>query len=78
MFQEDALEFGIDWTGPSVLENEDDNVINIPKVNCPLDNQELLVLESYFNPLNCDTDDLGASLYVTIRNFVQFCVQDRN
>jgi len=78
LFQEDALEFGIDWTGPSVLDYEDDSVINIPKVNCPLDSQELLVLESHFNHLDCNTDDLGASKYLAIRTFVQFCIQNRN
>jgi len=67
-----------DWTGPSVLYSNEDDVIIVPKIICPLNTMELAVLESHFNPVDISSDDLGVSGYVAVRSFVQFCEEKMN
>ena len=68
------MEFGIDWNGPSIV--QDDDAVNVPNIICPLGCNEMAVLQSCFNPHNCTDEDLGVQLYLSVRHYVHFCVDD--
>ena len=76
--QEEASNFGIDWNGPPVIENDHENTstVEVPNVFCPLDPEEMAILHSLFDPLE-DTnqdDDMGIELYIATREFVKHCL----
>ena len=74
--QEEASNFGIDWNGPSVIENDHENIVEVPNVICPLEPQEMAILHSLFDPLDYTNqdDDMGVELYIATREFVKHCL----
>lgn len=41
---------------------------------CPLEAQQMNILQSLFNPLESDNqDDMGVELYIAAREFVNHC-----
>ena len=71
ILQEDAEEFGIDWDGSCVL--EDVESVEIPTVECPLQPQEMAILQTYINPL-ADCTDFGVGLYIATRQIIMSCL----
>ena len=70
------MEFGIDWNGPSILQ-DDTASVSVPNVICPLEPEELSVLQSHFDPHEPNIADLGVELYISVRRFVHFCINSR-
>ena len=71
IMQDELQHYGIDWDGPSAVDN--DHTVEVPAVPCPLQRQELDVLQSSINPLD-ECDDLGVSMYAATRAFVEYCI----
>ena len=45
--QDELQHYGIDWDGPSAVDN--DHTVEVPAVFCPLQRQELDVLQSFLS-----------------------------
>ena len=67
IMQAELQHYGIDWDGPSAVDN--DHTVEVPAVSCPLHQ----VLQSSINPLD-ECDDLGVSMYAATRAFVEYCI----
>ena len=68
--KEDAEDFGIDWDGPSII--EDVESVEVPVVQCPLQSQQLAILRSHIDPLS-DCTDFGVGLYLATREIIVAC-----
>lgn len=69
LLQEEALEYGIDWCGPTSAE-ESENHVNVPEVPSYLDTHQLSFLKSLMDPLQ-PCDDYGKRFYVLTRQLVR-------
>jgi hypothetical protein len=70
LIQEELEEFGIDWGGPAVIEDESNDEINVPPVTNILQPHEMEMLKTLINPLE-ECDDLGISFYAMTKQFCQ-------
>ena len=72
-FQDEAIDFGIDWNGPPVVEN--DITVEVPNIFCPLE-EEMDILQSAFTNDSLDDidGDMGIALYICTRTFVKSCI----
>ncbi len=66
--QDEALEYGIDWSGPSATEEVEEHVV-VPDIPVCINDDQLSALSS-INPLQ-PCDDHGKELYVATRQFVR-------
>jgi len=55
---------------------DDDTTVEVPCVTCPLQQEELSILQSLFNndPHDDIDNDMGIALYICTRIFVHSCV----
>ena len=67
--QEEASEYGIDWSGPSSAGNVVERV-TVPQIPDFLTTDQLSFLKSLVNPLK-QCDDYGKSFYVDTRQLVR-------
>ncbi len=65
--QDEAL-YGIDWDGPSPLEDDAESVI-VPECPCPLNDDEVDELAALVSPLQA-SQDYGIDLYQLALHFV--------
>lgn len=65
---QDYQSYGIDWDGP-VPAIEDETAVNVPKVNCPLNNDDQTALTGLINPLN-QSNSFGIDVYIQTVNFI--------
>ena len=63
--------YGVDCQGP-VSEYEDIEHVEVPSTTLDLTPQQLMELQQSVHPLE-ECDDLGVSLYVAARMFVNAC-----
>lgn len=68
-FQEEAEDYGIDWSGP-VPENEAEGHVVIPDTPSLLGVGQLSVLKTLVDPL-AHCDDFGKEFYVATRQLVR-------
>ena len=63
-----------------MVDSDDDVIVEIPRVLCPLEPEEMAVLQSVFSndPFDDLDGDMGTSLYISIREFVRRCVDLHN
>ena len=64
--------YGVDWDGPVSAADDGDHVY-VPDTTCSLGEDQVTVLKQTVDPLE-QTDDLGVSLYVIARTFVNVCI----
>ncbi len=69
LYQEEAEEFGIDWSGSAVLE-EDLTTVEVPSTVSPLQPHEVDVLQAFIDPMS-ECEDFGVHLYAATKQFVQ-------
>lgn len=67
--QEDTVEYGIDLSGPSCIDTDNERVI-VPEVPSILNDSELSLLQTLVNPLE-QCDDYGRGFYVAARQIVR-------
>ena len=67
--QEEALEYGVDWSGPSSTEEHVEQVV-VPQVPDILTPEQFLLLKSLVKPLD-PCEDYGKELYVSARKIVR-------
>ena len=63
-----------------MMDSDDDITVEVPRVLCPLEPEEMAVLQSVFSndPLDDLDGDMGTSLYISTREFVRSCVRLHN
>jgi len=61
--------YGIDWEGPHVLDFEDENLVQVPRIPCPLSDETYHVLLSSINPLT-ESHVYAEDLYIRVLDFV--------
>ena len=64
--------YGVDWDGPVDIQNDCEG-LSVPNTLNPLSPPEIEALRIAINPLE-QTDDLGLSLYLIVRQFVTACL----
>ena len=69
-FQEQAADYGIDWSGPVVSDDEDERRVIVPYTPTLLSARQLSVLKSLVDPLR-HCDDFGKRYYVATRQIVR-------
>ena len=69
---ESLEDYGIDWSGPVPAET-DSEIVEIPVTQNPLTPQQMDDLVQAVDPLE-QCDDLGVSLYMMARTFVNECI----
>jgi len=63
------LEYGIDWSGPAVA-CETENQVVVPEIPDYLDEKQLSFLQLLVDPLK-QCNDYGKGFYVTVRQLVR-------
>lgn len=55
---------------------DSDVTVEVPNIPCPLEPEEMAILQSTFNndPLDDIDGDMGTSLYICTRTFVKSCI----
>ena len=66
--QEELSQYGIDWRGP-VLIDEDLDVVEVPETPAPIPSHQFDVLKSEIDPM-CDSEDYGIDLYAAVKLFL--------
>lgn len=59
---QDVEDYGIDWDGPLVLEEDDAEQVTVPESTCPLTEEEYRILEDTVSPL-AESQTYGLDLY---------------
>lgn len=72
--QENFEDYGIDWDGPAVIEEENINV-EVPSTATPLQLHKLEILRLLVNPLE-ESDDMGVTLYAITKQIVKLICQN--
>lgn len=68
LFSKDLSTYGIDWDGPvPAVDNE--GVIQVPKIACPLDHNGYAALTNLVNPLKA-SDSFGIDIYIETVTFI--------
>ena len=60
-----------------MVDSDDDVTVVVSRVFCPLEPEEMAVLQSVFSndPLDDLDNDMGTTLYISIWEFVRGCVE---
>lgn len=75
--------YGIDWDGPlpcsewSGQDKDNDDLVEIPPVNCPLQEADIERLKIHVKPLD-QSDSYGIDLYIKTLSFVCNCLSVAN
>eukprot|EP00794_Sanderia_malayensis_P020919 gene20919-22973_t len=71
---------GIDWAGPTPLSkhaSESNDVVEVPKITCPLGEDNFLRMSSSINPLR-DIQSFGIDIYMEVVEFIARITGERN
>ena len=72
IFQEEALQYGIDWDGPPLhnsTEHERNGIV-VQRIPCPLNRAQLQVLKETVDPC-AESSAFGSDLYLKTADFIK-------